>query len=67
MTERTRDKAPDVRSILGRAVETAAADIDARLKRGEPVKLLEIRRLLDLCTELDLHDQVERAKELMVG
>jgi hypothetical protein len=59
------DKAPDIRATLRRAVNAAAADIDARLKRGEHVKSLEVRRLLDLCNELDLHDQFERTKELM--
>jgi hypothetical protein len=54
-----------VRATLRRAVDAAAADIDARFERGERVKLLEIRRLLDLCTELELHEQFERTKKLM--
>jgi hypothetical protein len=46
-------------------VDAAAADIDARLERGERVTVLEIRRLFDLITQLELHDEFERTKELM--
>ena len=63
----TTTKPIDVHVTLRRAVEAAVADIDERLRRGERIKLLEIRRLLDLCRELELRDEFERTRVLMTG